>query len=538
MQIRDEILKRVDIVSTISKYLDLIENGQNYKALCPFHNDNNPSMVVSPQKQIFKCFVCGEGGNSIDFISKYENITLAKTIEKLALELEIKYKFEVKDEKDYLLEDLKEFYSTILKSSKLGEEAKHYFSKIRKLEDKIISKFELGFSPDNNALLKFLKMQIDENKHYSQMTIEELDIFNKLGKDFFYNRVIFPIYNEKSKIVGFGGRILTEGNIKYLNSKESSWFDKKKILYNFNNYDQNEKFLVVVEGYMDVITATSKGVPNVVATMGVAFSKYHLELIKRQRIKTVYLGFDKDNAGQKATSLTAELMLKNNLNVEILDFNEAKDIDEYFQNPLKTWEQLKKKSKNYINYLLENTIITTTDEKINFIAKSKMQLRILPNDIKKEILISEITQKLQIKESLLEVENTGSFRNSSNKITNSSKTLNGDIKKNKTAIPNEQEKILFYISANNYEEFIELNKIINEGEFQFIELSEEYEKLKELYKDKKKINKTILEDIIPQYSEISKYMLKFESMDVEFQKNKIANYLEKNKVKKQTGLFK
>lgn len=528
--LKDKIISELDIVDVISQRVPLESSGQNYKGLCPFHQDNNPSMIVSPEKKIFKCFVCGEGGTVIDFVSKYENQNFNQTVKKLASELGIKDEEVVVSKKEYLLEDISSFYQTILKTSKLGAEAWKYLSEKRRIKPETIELFQLGFSPQGESLNKYLAMQIDKKNQYSQLEIEELEIYNKANKDFFNNRLIFPILNDQNTIVGFSGRIIEDGNVKYLNSRESSIFKKKEIIYNFNNYRESEDFVVIVEGFMDVIMATQHKIPNVMATMGVALTVEHIRKLKTKKIKHVYLGFDNDHAGKNATLNSGKRLMEAGIDVQILKYDQYKDLDEYLKVENNNWNGLKEHTQEFITFLIDNNPINTTDEKIEVINQVKPLLRQIKEKLKRNLITSEIAQKLEIDATFLGVEETT--------VVEEKIAAKPRVDQTPVGIDN-REKSLFYLAANSFERFLEIDQVIREQKFEFLELRDEYKILEKLYAEKKVLNITITMDYIPILNEINKFGK--ESAILQSQLNgpfNIDSYLRENIVKKQTKLIK
>ncbi len=530
--VREEILKRIDIVEIVSSYVDLEKKGQNYNCLCPFHDDNNPSLVVSPEKQIFKCFVCETGGTAIDFVSKFEKIPYSKALSKLGKKVGIKTKStNNKNKYNEVLEDVNFYYTKTLTKSDFGIEALKYLKEERELNDEIIEKFQLGFSPKfSEALYNFLNEKIKENK-YSAVELDSLNIFNERNYDILNNRITFPILDEMSNIVGYSGRTLDKNsNIKYLNSKESTIFHKNKILYNLNNViESKSEQILLVEGFFDVITAYKYGINYAVASMGTAFGVEHIELLKKNKIKKVYLGFDSDSAGQKALYRSAKLLIKNQIEVNVVSYGEYKDIDECLNSKKYDAKVIIENSKDFLIYLAKNNIENISMEnKIKLIETIKENLVYYKNDVKKNFIIEELVDILKINKDILLI----------NDISQP-KTIEGDIKKENKIIQEDKEKIIVYIASINYQKFLEIEEEIKNVNFIFKNYQEEYDFIKKMYVNNKEIDIITLLDELPRYIEIE------ETAKIYGEKNlieilNIKNYFDeekKNKVKKLKKLF-
>jgi len=298
----EDLLSRVNIVDVISQYLTLKQVGRNYSALCPFHPEKTPSFVVSPEKQIFKCFGCGVGGTALTFIEKYENLSFYEAVKRLCEITGNEFPSEFSDvdeESGHLYEGAYEaakyFHSQI-------EKVEEYLKK-RGIEKSTAKRFLLGFAPENYHK----NLQIDKK------ILQKLNLITERGKPFFFNRLIIPIFNHTGKIVAFGGRALKENqNPKYINSPENEIFHKGNILYGFYQAKENilkEKEVIVVEGYFDVISLFQAGIEKAVAPMGTSLTETHAKTLKRYA-KKIVLFFDGDSAGEKATLRAAEIFTK------------------------------------------------------------------------------------------------------------------------------------------------------------------------------------------------------------------------------------
>ena len=360
-----EIRNSVNIVDIISEYIPLVQKGKNFFGICPFHDDHNPSMSVSPEKQIYTCFVCGATGNVFSFIMDYEKVSFLEAVKKVADKLNIDLKIDnfqkpVSQYDNYydVLNMTNKFYQNNLQT-KNGVSAKKYLQD-RDINEEIIKEFGIGLSLSGNSAYKFLV----ENK-FKVKDLVELGICNQGDNDYhdvFNNRITFPLYDPFGKVVGFSGRIYKgEDTSKYINSKESPIFHKGLVLYNYHRVKedvQKEGSLIVVEGFMDVIALSKDGIKNVVATMGTAITKEQAKLIKKAS-PNIYLMFDGDVAGEKATLNCSEELMKIGLIPKIILLEEKLDPDDY----LKKYgvAKLKEKIKNALSFLDYKMIIMKKD---------------------------------------------------------------------------------------------------------------------------------------------------------------------------------
>lgn len=330
-QLLTKIRENTDIVEFIGKYIPLTKKGKNYFGLCPFHNDNNPSLSVSREKQIYKCFVCGEAGNVFNFLMKFENISFKEAVSIIGKEIGVTIDSDIKTINDknqiyYEIYNLAlKFYQNNL-LSKEGEVAREYL-KSRKIDMDIIKEFEIGLSLNNsNSLTKMLT-----KKGYDINLLNELGL-TSLDHDTYIKRIIFPLFNIKGQVNGFSGRIYNgENTNKYLNSKESKIFKKGENLYNYTRAKEEvrkNKFVIIMEGFMAVIRAYTIGVKNCIATMGTALTNEQISLIKKLS-NTVYLCFDGDEAGLKATINNGKLLLDSGFIVKVIPLSDGLDPDDF-----------------------------------------------------------------------------------------------------------------------------------------------------------------------------------------------------------------
>ncbi len=339
-EIIEEVRSRTDIVDVISRYVNLQKKGSQYFGLCPFHNEKTGSFSVSPQKQMYYCFGCGAGGNVFSFLMAYENMTFKEAVEELAPKCgvtlpqrEMTYQEKQRaDKRTRLFEINKEaaaYYYKMLRSPE-GQQALGYFTK-RELTAETLHKFGLGCtSKYSDSLYKYLRSKGYEDnilKDCGLVTIDE----KRGGHDKFWNRAMFPIFDANGKVVAFGGRVMGEGEPKYLNSPETEIFNKSKTLFGlyFARKTRREQF-ILCEGYMDVISLHQAGFDNAVASLGTALTEGHAGMLKRY-VKDVYLSYDSDGAGQKA-ALRAIPILKNaGISCRIINMSPYKDPDEFIK---------------------------------------------------------------------------------------------------------------------------------------------------------------------------------------------------------------
>lgn len=340
----EDIIEQVrtenDIVGVIGDYVKLQKKGSSYFGLCPFHNEKSPSFSVSPHKQMFYCFGCGEGGNVISFLMKYENYTFVEAMEVLANRAGIslpkmEYSKEAKKEQDLksrIIEintEAAKYYHYLLKTER-GKLAYNYL-RDRQLANETIVKFGLGYSDKySNNLYQYLK-----KKGYSDSELKETGLFTfdeKRGvTDKFWNRVMFPIMDANNRVIAFGGRVMGDAKPKYLNSPETKVFDKSRNLYGLNVARSSRKdYMLICEGYMDVISLHQAGFNNAVAALGTAFTSRHAMLIKRY-VKEVVLTFDSDEAGTKAALRAIPYLRDAGLNIKVLSMKPYKDPDEFIK---------------------------------------------------------------------------------------------------------------------------------------------------------------------------------------------------------------
>lgn len=449
LKVIERIRNEIDIVKIISQSLSLIKKGNNYISLCPFHDDQNPSLVISAQKQIFKCFSCGKGGDVITFISNYQKISFQASIKLLAEILGIEFKFKeekvVFNPKEQILLDLLNDANNFFMNSIMLPEHKNVwqYAHSRGLDSKIIEKFKIGFCP-NETFIKYLK-----NKNYDEAQLLNASLIDRNYESFFKNRLTFAIENTNGNIIGFSGRSLEQDNeIKYLNSAESLIFSKNKTLYNwFNAIETIEKSgeVFIVEGFMDVIAFYKVGILNTIALMGTNFSSFQTELLKNFK---VILMLDQDQAGLKASLKIIQKLVKNKIHVEVIKNDTNLDPDEIFLDDNgKKLINLIQERFSWIEYVYDIFLPKNEVKDVNVIKtfiKNFRNFLSLSNELEQEFYINKISIYFNIsKQTLMKTLNFSSIKfnqNDENKLKLSAQTKNF---KNK-----------FEIKAKNYHHLV------------------------------------------------------------------------------------
>ncbi|MDD4563940.1 MAG: DNA primase [Eubacteriales bacterium] len=408
----DEIKSRCNIVDVIGRHVLLKKTGSNYKGVCPFHNEKTPSFVVSDTKQIFTCFGCGATGDVLEFVQRYNNLDFPGAIEKLCDEygIEMKYSsFQTERDRTALYEINREaaafFYRAFFNNPNPGYD----YMKKRGLEPEILRKFGIGYADEewDSLYQYFMKKGTD-----LQILVELGLISQSKGKNFdkYRNRIIFPIINTRGKVIGFGGRILGAGEPKYLNSPESAIFQKKNNLYGLNLTRQDinkEKYVILVEGYMDVISLYQHGIRNVSASLGTALTEKQAEMMKRYS-DNVVLAYDADEAGQAAALRGLDILHKVGCKVKVMHISDGKDPDDFVKNKGK--EEFLKLVKNampfadYKIYLLKQRLdLDTTEGSVEFLQETAKILGEL-SPVEAEIYIKKIARETNISEGAIRLE--------------------------------------------------------------------------------------------------------------------------------------
>jgi DNA primase len=415
----DEIKNRLDIIEVISSYIKLSKAGANYRALCPFHSEKNPSLFVSPARQIWHCFGCQKGGSIFNFVMEIEGVEFGDALRILARRAGVELKREdpkLKTERKRIYEICElatKFFQKQLQESKIGQEVKKYLLN-RKISEESIEKWRLGYSPDSwQGLSDFLV-----SKGYKKEEIEKvgLAIKNETGNfyDRFRGRIIFPIFDLNAQIIGFGGRIFKETSekqqetggkpAKYVNTPNTLLYDKSKVLYGLDKAKveiRKKDFAILVEGYVDTIMCHQAGFENTIATSGTALTPYQLAILKRYS-ENILSAFDMDVAGDWATKRGIDLAQARGFNVKVITMPEGLDPADIISQDSKKWPELVENAKSILDFYFETTISkfdSKTPQGKKEISKILLPIiRRIPNEIEKSYWIQKLAKELEVKE--------------------------------------------------------------------------------------------------------------------------------------------
>ena len=405
----EEVRQANDIVDVISQYVHLKRSGRNFFGLCPFHNEKSPSFSVSPDKQIFHCFGCGVGGNIFTFLTKIEGITFIEAVQNLAKRANIQLPTIEGNLQDLEREKLKQkvykvnefvakyYHENLYKNtSKIAQE----YVKKRKLNNETLQSYQIGFSGTFNELYKELIKQGFEEKE-----ILETGLVNKNNNgtfiDRYRNRLMFPICDIRGKVIAFGGRVLDDSKPKYINSPENVVYSKGRHLYGLNVAKKGDiSRLLIVEGYMDVISLHQRGITNVVAALGTALTQSQGWLL-RKNSQQVILSFDSDGAGQTAIVRSLEILQNMGCDMRILQMDGAKDPDEYIiKYGSARFQNIMDKALSLVEYkvkLLRNNLnLENINDKIKFLNEIAKIIAKIDNTIEKELYIEKIANTYNI----------------------------------------------------------------------------------------------------------------------------------------------
>ncbi len=492
----NKIRTSVDIIDIISSYIPLTKKGRNFFGVCPFHDDHNPSMSVSSEKQIYKCFTCGASGNVFTFVEEYENVSFIEAVNivanKAGITLSIplnKPKGDNKFQKYYeIMEVASKYYQNNLKTQH-GLAAKNYLLG-RGFAEEVLNDFQIGVSSDEKDALKKVLL----SKGYDEKTLLDLGVLaqgERSSFDQLFGRIIIPLHNPEGETIGFTGRIYRNEDIaKYVNTKETIIFKKGDTLYNYflaKESIKREKNVIVVEGQMDAIRLYSEGFKNVVATGGTSLTKEQVELLKKLKVKII-LCLDNDKAGFEATYHMGEELTKNGLEVYVIRLSDAKDPDEYIKKFTK--EAFDKNLKSLIKYFdfkiiyfKNNKDLNNSSDLAKYINEILESLKKEKDEILKEITIQKLSKDYQIEINILK-EKLGKVV----KPIIAPKVVKEEVKR-KDKYEQACEKLLYYMMndrlyikmyqrqlgfipfseyrniANEIIYFYDLNKIINVADF-------------------------------------------------------------------------
>ena len=465
----DRLVEDSDIVSVINHYISLTKKGNNYTCCCPFHEEKTPSFVVSPQKAIFHCFGCGAGGNVLTFIKDYEGLNFVEAVEKLAELNNVTVPRENTFGNDnfkkiYEINDIvANFYFDALKNPK--QKSIVQYLKERGISGQTAKNFKIGFADFNqNELLKILQSK------FSEKEILESGNFLKNEKGFYpflRNRVTFPIFNSTGKTIGFGGRVTDDSMPKYLNSKDSKFFNKTRELYGFNNAKKDHKTedFIVTEGYMDVVMLSEYGINNAVASLGTAFSQNHMNLMFKLRRKITFC-FDSDEAGLKAAWRALQISLKNVVDdktVRFLFLPEGYDPDSFVkengeQEFYKKLDRAMVLESFAFQYLKRGKKLDSPEDIRQIIFEFKKILPLVTSEMLKETLMTKFSSELNINKEIFLKEDKPEKKTYVKKV----------LKTKKAAFENECLLLIFLLENHKH--------IINDLSQEFFKFSESTKK--------------------------------------------------------------
>lgn len=406
----NEIRSKINIVDLISEYVPLTKKGKSFWGKCPFHNDNNPSMSVDESRQIYTCWSCHNSGNVFNFYEQIENISFYEALKRLGDRVGINIAVNNSDRnntkfnKYYEIYDITSKYYELMINTEKGLEAKEYLKK-RGIDEDAIKEFKIGLAlKDKDRLVKYLK-----EKKYDINTLNELGLAND-NLDTFINRIMFPLDDRFGKIVGFSGRIYDGSNLsKYMNSKETPLFKKGNCLYHYyasKEYVRLSKYAIVMEGFMDVIRASTIGVKNTVALMGTSITDEQISLLKKLSTN-IYLCLDGDEPGQAAIEKNGELLEKAGLNVKVICLNDNEDPDSYILKYGK--DRFISLIENAINYSdfkidrLKNNINFDSDKDLSmYVNRVIKELASEKDEIRCEIILKKLAKETNLSYNTLE----------------------------------------------------------------------------------------------------------------------------------------
>lgn len=418
-EIIDEVRMQNDIVEVISQYVPLKQKGSSFMGLCPFHHEKTPSFSVNREKQFFYCFGCGAGGNVFTFLMQMDNCTFPEALKQLADRAHILLPEPQKNAAAIALERLKDrlfqahsaagrfFYDTL--QGEQGAQARDYLQK-RQLDPRIIRKFGIGYSPDSyDALTRHLQ---EKGFTMEEILKSGLALENKNGggyHDRFRGRVMFPIFDAQGRGVGFGGRILDKGEPKYLNSPETVLFSKSRNLYGLNFARESRKReLILVEGYMDMISIYQAGFHNVVASLGTAFNQEHARTLKRFADDVILL-YDSDDAGTNAALRAIPVLVKSGFRVRVTQVPDGKDPDEFIKaNGAAEFSKLLINAVHYISFEIacskRNYNLENPEHRVRFATEAAQILARLESDIERNVYLGEVSRATGVEEGAIRSE--------------------------------------------------------------------------------------------------------------------------------------
>lgn len=458
------IQRKANIVDIIRDYVPLTQRGKNYFGICPFHDDHNPSMSVSPEKGVYKCFVCGNAGNVFNFVMEYEKVSFYEAVKIVADKIGVSIDISTSKKENTKKSPLYDIYNIAYKfyqnnlNTVYGKDAKKYLLN-RKIDEDVIKNFNIGLSLSDSELCNALKA-----KGFKDDDIVSSGVAVQNGNniyDIYKNRIMFPLYDLEGNVVGFSGRIYNQkSESKYINTKETEIFKKGELLYSYHiakKEARKEKNIIVVEGFMDVIRLSTIGIVNVVATMGTAVTKYQLNLIQKLA-PNITLMFDGDKAGEKATNAFIELANGNDSNIKVVRLEDNLDPDEYIltKGKDKMIYNLSHAQSVYdykLSSYKENIDFNDSKEVSNYINVMIKEFEKIDDDIVREIEIKKLSESTNVSYDLIK----SKLKDSEKKVIITHKPKNIKINKYEKAskyilyrMINDNNMILYYFNNLSY----------------------------------------------------------------------------------------
>lgn len=458
------IQRKANIVDIIRDYVPLTQRGKNYFGICPFHDDHNPSMSVSPEKGVYKCFVCGNAGNVFNFVMEYEKVSFYEAVKIVADKIGVSIDISTSKKENTKKSPLYDIYNIAYKfyqnnlNTVYGKDAKKYLLN-RKIDEDVIKNFNIGLSLSDSELCNALKA-----KGFKDDDIVSSGVAVQNGNniyDIYKNRIMFPLYDLEGNVVGFSGRIYNQkSESKYINTKETEIFKKGELLYNYHiakKEARKEKNIIVVEGFMDVIRLSTIGIVNVVATMGTAVTKHQLNLIQKLA-PNITLMFDGDKAGEKATNAFIELANGNDSNIKVVRLEDNLDPDEYIltKGKDKMIYNLSHAQSVYdykLSSYKENIDFNDSKEVSNYINVMIKEFEKIDDDIVREIEIKKLSESTNVSYDLIK----SKLKDSEKKVIITHKPKNIKINKYEKAskyilyrMINDNNMILYYFNNLSY----------------------------------------------------------------------------------------
>lgn len=408
----ENIRQNANIVDIISSYIPLTLKGKNYFGVCPFHEDHSPSMSVSPERQIYKCFSCGAAGNVFSFVKEYENVSFLESVKIVADKIGYNINIKIDNKKtphkiEYEIMNYSTKYYQNYLNTKDGLKAREYL-KNRDINEDLIEKFDIGLAPYNKDDLAKILL-----RKYEQKTLSDLSLINIDGAnvyDAFNDRIIFPIHDLDGNVVAFTGRVYNANshNAKYFNSRESNIFKKGQLFYNYHRALPEIKKLkevIIVEGNMDAIRMDYAGLSNTIALMGTSLTRNQIDILKKLRSKVILM-LDNDEAGLTATLNNGQLLENAQVPVFVVRLSDSKDPDEYIiKNGKDKIKTLVKEAKSFLEFKLfyyrQNKDLTKTSDLISYIKEIMNSVSNIDDKLTREITINKLSKEYDIPIDLL-----------------------------------------------------------------------------------------------------------------------------------------